>query len=621
MARRHSAAIRLEVTPLNFSGEVRFESIVKENPPSNIIRGRELTTTKSGMSGNTFFMQTRTKTSGIEVAMAFSNVLESSDSTVAVTTFGDGLATSTVSAEVLEGETAIFTKSGCFYSTLDADGSIIMDKVLHGLSQDVTDGFDTLLREQRDFWKAYWENADIEIGGSTKEQAAIRFCLFHLRQSNPENNYKSIPATGETSDGYSGHVFWDTEMYMVPQFTYTEPELVRPLLIYRYNLLARARERADQMDGVGALYSWESTNGEECGVIYEASTAEYHINSDIVYAIWRYVQSTDDTEFLCDYGAEIVFETARFLADRGKFIPLRGNKFCINVVCGPDEYNCGVDNNCYTNMLTQFHFEYAVKIYEVIEAEYPGNLSKLAEKIGLSDEEPATWKRAAENMYIPWNEEHGIHAQDDSYIYRDPVDMSQVAMYTDIRGDYHPLNLWRLQLTKQADVVLLMFILGDRFSTDVKRANYEFYEPRTNHGSSLSPSIHSIMAAEIGKRTAAYDYFRESLYMDLYDVKNNTNAGVHAASLGGTWMSIVNGIAGMRDYEDKLIFNPYLPPEWEYCRFTVNYRGRIIGITIDQQNAEYRLISGRDIVFVSGETTVELSPNRSILSVPNSTPV
>lgn len=607
MVRRHSAAVRIEVTPLNFDGAVEFESMVKHNPRSNILPGDRIEVTRQGTVGAFQCLVEKTRESGFEVAMAFAHSLQGGSGIETRGSFEEGSMTYLASALAKQGETLTFTKYGGFYSTFEEASERIVPLAVAELERSASAGFDTLYREQTEFWSRYWDKADIEIGGSVPEQQAIRFCLFHLRQSHPEEDRRSISATGMTSDGYFGHVFWDTEMYMVPAFLYSEPEIVRPLLMYRYNLLDRARAHAAEMDGKGALFAWNSINGDECGIVYEAATAEYHINCAVAYAIWRYSQQTGDMEFLYGPGAEMLFETSRFLVDLGKFVPLRDNKFCINVVCGPDEYACGIDNNCYTNMMTQFQFEFAARVYEDMKRECPDRLNALAGRIGLTPDEPELWLKAARDMLIPFNERHGIHEQDDAYINRDPVDMSKVPFYTDIRFSLHPLNLWRVQITKQADVVLLMFTLGDRFTREIKRANYEFYEPRTNHGSSLSPAVHAIVAAEIGREDHMADYFRDSAFMDIFDVKNNTRGGIHAASVGGTWMAMINGIAGMRDYEDKLIFDPKLPQGWDYYRFKINYRGRLIGINVEKGRATYELLSGNALVFFSGETRVELS--------------
>ena len=494
------------------------------------------------------------------------------------------------------------TEGANWVFSCSATGSVVLDKFFvmastmdgEGFEKLVVDelnaaraaGFDKLCEEQESFWEQYWSDADIEIEGNVQDQQAVRFNLFHLRQGNPEKGNRSIGANGLTGDGYSGHVFWDTEMYMLPPYIYTQPETVRPLLEYRYSILDKARERAVQMQGKGALFSWNSVKGEECGHVYEASTAEYHLLSDISYAIELYDRMTGDEAFVFTQGAEMLFEMCRFLEDRG--CRVAGKGFCLNVVCGPDEYACGVNNNAFTNVMAQAMFNYAVSVYERMK-ESDGGLFK---KIGLSADEVAAWKQAADDMFIPNDEKSGLTPQDDSFFDMDPVDMDLIPKNTDIRPHYHPLNLWRMQVVKQADVLLLMFVHGHRFSKELKEKNYRYYEPRTNHGSSLSPCVHSIIASEIGLKEDAYRFFRQTALMDINDFKNNTGGGVHSACLGGCWMTVVNGFAGMRDYPEGLEFNPVLPDAWTRYSFPLVYKGSRIRVTVDADGARIELIDG-----------------------------
>lgn len=608
MARRHCAGIRYEVTPVGWSGEVRLESVVTTDVPSQVLPGRHAEAAGCDTDGTVHRILLRTKSAPFAVGMAFAHRMDAGpcDVDARVQHRGERLEHEFV-VRAQAGAPIVLDKLACFHTTLESpDGDVLgmAEREMEDLRQE---GFEALRAGQAAFWADYWDLGDVRIDGNVADQQALRFSLFHLRQGHPEDDLRSIGANGVTGDKYCGHVFWDTELYISPHFLYTDPATVRPLLMYRYGLLSRARERAEQMAGKGALFSWNSISGEECGVVYEAATAEYHLLSDIALAIDRYVRATGDEDFLFDCGAEILFDTARFLADRGAFVPLRDGRFCINAVCGPDEYGCGVNNNCYTNMLAQWHFRYACSVFDRMAAERPGAFNKLCGRLKLGRTDRETWQRCADDMYIPFNEELGIHAQDDSFLYLDPVDMELVPRNTDLRDVTHPLNLWRMQVAKQADVVLLMFVLGDRFSPEVKRANYEFYEPRTCHGSSLSPCVHSIVAAEVGKLEDAYDYWRLSANMDLNDFKNNTGGGVHSACLGGTWMAVVNGFAGMRDYEDGLVMNPRLPAAWEGYAFNLRYRGSLVRVDVNRDGVTYDLADGPELAFRSGGEEVALT--------------
>ena len=464
-----------------------------------------------------------------------------------------------------------------------------------------TAGFEKLLEEQSAFWAQYWADGDIEIDGNVQDQQGVRFSLFHLRQGNPERDNRSIGANGLTGDGYGGHVFWDTEMYMVPPYIYTQPATVRPLLEYRYSILDKARERAIQMQGKGALFSWNSVKGEECGHVFEAATAQYHLLSDIAYAINLFDRMIGDDTFTLNHGAEMLFEMCRFMEDRG--CQIEGKGFCLNMVCGPDEYGCGVCNNAYTNVSARWMFNYGADVFERVKA---AGGDALIEKIGLSADEVVAWKQAADTMYVPYDEKSGLTPQDDSFMWLDPVDMDLVPKNTDIRTANHPLNLWRMQVIKQADVLLMMFVRGELFTKEQKELNYRYYEPKTNHGSSLSPCVHNIIASEIGDDVDAYRFFRQTALMDINDFKDNSSGGVHSACLGGTWMTVVNGFAGMRDYPAGLEFNPVLPAAWTRYSFSMVYKGSRFRVTVDAGGAKYELISGPSLRFKSNGNEVAL---------------
>jgi len=305
-------------------------------------------------------------------------------------------------------------------------------------------------------------------------------------------------------------------------------------------------------------------------------------------------------------GAEIIFETARFLRDRGAFSEYKGG-FVLNAVCGPNEYGCGVDNNAYTNYMMQWHFETAARVFEEMNRAVPAQLSSLCLRIGLTAEEAADWKKTAAQVYLPWDEKLGIVPQDDAFLGHDPVDMAKIPMHTDIRTLVHPLDLWRMQLIKQADTVLLMYLHRDKFDDETVRRCYEYYEPKTNHGSSLSACMHAIIAADIGKLEDAYHFFRESALMDINDLKSNTGGGVHSACLGGTWMAIVNGFGGMRDEKNALKFRPQLPEKWKQLSFQVVWHGTRIGVEMKPDAVTYRNLGGPAVKFMHGTEAVSLN--------------
>lgn len=606
----HSAQVSYSVKPINFSGEVVIESAARK---ITTLQGKtHAVVANENVTDDIFSYVQHVDYSNQDAATAIAHTVVANDYTKKIANEGN-LYTYTVTANAKEGETVTVNKFAAFSTTMD-NVADMENTAIEIVTQNRKLGFEKLASLQEEFWKKHWEIGDIVIEGNPADQQAVRYSLFQLKQQLATVNKCSIGATGLTGPGYSGKVFWDTEMYLMPYYNFTRPETQRELFMYRYRLLDKARKRAADFGLPGAMYAWASITGSETSTIYEASVAEYHLQSDIPYAIWRYYDSTGDKDFLYNYGAEIVFETAKFMSHRGDFIDGNEGKFCINVVCGPDEYACGVNNNMYTNFMVKFHFYFALDIIKEMKENAPEKLAALMEKCGLDNNEFDRWQRAADNMYYRYNEQYGIHEQDDSFVRNNDVDMTTIPKNVDIREKYHPLDLWRVKVSKQADIVLLNFIQGDKFTYDEKMRDYDYYEPRCNHGSSLSPAIHAIMAIELGKKEA-YEFFRCSAYMDLSDFKKNTKNGVHIACLGGNWMTVVNGYLGMRHYKDGILFNPKIPNEWTSynCKFV--YRGATIDIKVTKETAEFKLISGEEMNFKVGETKVSLNRENSVFTV------
>ena len=604
MTEVNSAHISYSVKPLNFSGKVTVESKVVKL--TEIAGGIHSSVVAENEENGVYSLTQKVNTTEQLVAMTVAHTVNL-DKAVASDDNTENVYTYSVSADLNEGEILTVEKYaafGCSMDTFEDIEGYAFNLALINRAK----GFDALVLEQKDFWDKYWVNADIVIEGNPADQQAVRFSLFQLRQQLVTTNACSIGATGLTGPGYSGKVFWDTEMYLMPYYNFTYPETQKELMMYRYRILDKARARAKVYGTVGAQYAWCGIDGDETSVVFEASVAEYHLNSDIAHSVWRYVDSTGDKDFLYDFGAEMVFETAKFMSHRGRFIPTKGNKFCINVVCGPDEYACGINNNMYTNLMVQLHLYYALEVVADMKANAPEKYEALVNRIGLTAEDIDLWQRAADNMYYKYNEDLGIHEQDDSFIYQDPVDMELVPKNVDIRWKYHPLDLWRMQVIKQADVVLANFIRGNMFTIEEKERNYNYYEPKCNHGSSLSTAIHSIMASELGKHDEAYQFFRCSAYMDISDFKHNTADGLHLACLGGVWMTVVNGFLGMRHYPDGVLFNPHMPAAWKSYSTRFTYRGATMEITVDKNGATFTLVAGNELSFATDDAKVTLTP-------------
>lgn len=623
LSRKHLAAVCYKVEALNFDGTLQLASSMDGKIAGGEASGDprlgggsvqpSLLMEDMAFGDPVSVMRQRTRHSGFALLTAISHQVEAPGETECSASLRDECMTVEFSTRLAPGETLTLTKYITYHTSKDYPEPQLLPlaEELHG--QVAAEGFESLQREQELFLNAFWSRADIEIEGDPALQQGIRFNAFQLLQSAGRDGVTNIGAKGLTGEGYEGHYFWDTEMYILPFFTYTQPETARALLDFRYATLDRARARASVMSQRGALYPWRTIDGDENSAYYPAGTAQVHINADIAYAIRQYVEATGDTFFLADKGAEILFETSRFWVDLGHFNPARGGAFCIDAVTGPDEYTAVVNNNAYTNLMAQSQLRYAYETAALLRREYPGQFEALKRKIGLGDEEPALWLEAAERMYVPYDEELGIYAQDDAFLSKKKWDFENTpADKYPLLLHYHPLVIYRHQVLKQADLVLALFLLGDRFSLEEKRRNYEYYEPLTTHDSSLSPCIHSIVSAEIGDLAGAYDYFNRTVRMDLDDINGNAKDGLHTAAMAGSWMAIVNGFGGLRNADGRLSFHPKLPAHWDGCRFRIAYRGRLLEIRMKPSGTEYALLEGEAMAFLHQGKEVGIKPQETL---------
>jgi alpha,alpha-trehalose phosphorylase len=495
------------------------------------------------------------------------------------------------------------TKYMVYHTSQTASAEELCGRAEWTMDRIVNQGFQELLASQGQYLDDFWRRSDIRVRDvredrtkrSTVEiQQAIRFNLFHILQASARAEDTGVPAKGLTGQAYDGHYFWDTEIYVLPFLTYTSPRIAKNLLTFRYKMLPQARARARQLGHRGAMFPWRTISGEEASAYYAAGTAQYHINADIVYALRKYVQATGDEAFLRECGAEMLVETARLWLDLGFYSDTKGGKFCINSVTGPDEYNTVVNNNAYTNLMVRENLRYAAQTVQSLRATNQEAYDVLANKTALDPSEIDAWARAAENMYMPYDEKLQIIPQDDSFLDREPWDFRNTPHdHYPLLLFYHPLNIYRKQVIKQADVILAMFLLGDTFSLESKKRNFEFYDPLTTGDSSLSSCVEAIIAAQIGNMEKALRYGVAALLMDLADVGGNVKDGCHIASMGGTWMMLTYGFGGMRDDDGTLSFWPHRAPEDNaILRFPVTYRGQRLEVEIGLEKVEYALREG-----------------------------
>lgn len=618
LKRKHITSIHYEVTPINFSGEIKIISaldgdvtnLTTEDDPrvGAGFHERVLFVEDKKLENTAGILLQTTKNTKFLLACAMQNEITAENYTI--DSFEEEFKINVAFNIKAEKNKAIKLDKYIAYTTSrDFEEKEVLIKAENEAFTALNDGFEKLKDEQKKYLDEFWHRTDVVIDGDDNLQQGIRFNMFHLLQSVGKDGKTNIAAKGLTGEGYEGHYFWDTEIYMFPFFLYTNPEISRKLMEYRYNILSKARERARKMSHKkGALYPWRTISGEECSAYYPAGTAQYHINADIAFAIKRYMEATEDEEFLIKYGAEMLFETARLFADLGSFIESKGNKFCINEVTGPDEYSALVNNNCYTNFMVKENLSYAYETALWMKENAKRDYEYLAGKIELEQEELEFWKNAADNMYIPYNQDLKIHSQDDSFLDKSPWDFNNTPRENyPLLLHYHPLVIYRHQVCKQADLILAEVLLSHKFDLEQKKRDYDYYEKVTTHDSSLSTCIFSIAASEIGYHDKAYEYFIETATMDLMNSHGNTKDGIHAANMAGTWMCIVNGFGGVKIYEDKLEINPCIPQQWNKYSFRITYRNRIIEVLVDKQGASYKLLEGESIDIVSKGETIVLS--------------
>ncbi len=600
----HLLAIQWQVTLLNapaalhivsaLDGDVSNDTTEKDPRAGSGLQGRALLTEALVSDEDSGWLWQHTARTGFWLACAMHNIVEADTPVQRSNASGAFTVEAHYTMTAQPSQTVTLSKFAAYVTSFDYPDKPLPGLAL-GMAQEAAGrGFAALEQEQRAYLDDFWARADVEIAGDAALQQGIRFNMFHLLQAAGKDGRTNIAAKGLTGEGYEGHIFWDTEMYVVPFFLYHSPEIARKLLEHRYRLLDKARERARQMGHErGALFAWRTINGEECSAYYPAGTAQYHINADIAYAIRQLLAATGDEEFLRSMGAEILFETARLWVGLGAYVPHKGGAFCINGVTGPDEYTAVVNNNAYTNWMAQLNLRYAAETAEWLRREHPAAYAQLAERIGLAPDEVADWTRAADAMYIARDEGRGIYLQDDSFLDKAPWDFANTPPEKyPLLLHFHPLVIYRHQVCKQADLVLALFLLDQHFTLDEKRRNYDFYEPLTTHDSSLSACIFSIVASQIGYHEKAYDYFMSTARMDLDDQHHNVKDGVHIANMAGTWMGVIYGFAGMRVRDGVLTFAPYLPPGWESYRFRLAFQGRRLRVSVDGNGVGCELLSG-----------------------------
>lgn len=461
-------------------------------------------------------------------------------------------------------------------------------------------GAQVLLAEQAGYLERFWEQALVEIDGEPAAQEAMEYNLFALLQSTGRDGITSVASKGLSGEGYEGHFFWDTEIYIFPFLLFTSPELARRQLDFRHSILDGARRHARLLGHArGALFPWRTITGSECSAYFPSGSAQYHLNGDVAHSFLQYWHATGDLAYMAKKGAEVLIETARLWLEVGHYDA--EGRFCIHTVTGPDEYTCLVNNNYYTNRAAQHNLLGAAAVYQALAQ--AGQEQTVALATGVSTQELDAFERAAVAMLLPHDPVRDIHAQDDSFLAKPAWDfVATPREHYPLLLHYHPLYLYRHQVCKQADTVLAHLLFEDGVNESTMRNSYDYYERITTHDSSLSRCVFSIMAARLGMAQKAYDYFTDTLRTDLDNLQGNTRDGLHTANLGGSWLAVVTGFAGLRLHADGLHFRFSLPERWQSLRFRLSYRGSRIELDIRRQAVEMTLLEGQPVRLFVGET-------------------
>ncbi|MGA8986800.1 glycoside hydrolase family 65 protein [Aeromicrobium sp.] len=547
--------------------------------------------------------------SGMTIGVVADHTLETANRFTTHVHTDDDLAKLTYRVAAEPGQPITLTKLVSYHTSRGVPSRELIDRCQRTLDRAGAEGPDQQFADQRAWLDDFWARSDVEVPGQPEIQQALRWNLFQIAQASARAEGTGIAAKGVTGSGYGGHYFWDTEVYVLPFLTYTTPRSARNALRFRYTLLDAARRRADQLAQQGALFPWRTINGEEASAYYAAGTAQYHIDADISYALSQYLAATGDIDFLTREAIDVLVETARMWVDLGFWRSEEDGIFHIHGVTGPDEYTTVVNDNLFTNVMARFNLRRAAEAVRDLAIRDGVEYDQVVGRLELDEREVQDWERAANDMAIPYDEHMGVHPQDQHFLEREVWDLTKTPMdKRPLLLHYHPLVIYRFQVLKQADVVLALFLQGNHFTPEEKRADFEYYDPITTGDSTLSAVVQSIIAAEVGYHDLALRYFLSALFVDLADRHHNTADGVHVASTGGVWSALVNGFGGFRDYGGVFTLDPRLPEEWDSLVFRVTLRGTRVRVIVRPGDVELSIEEGKSAMIVVRGQEVEVLP-------------
>ncbi len=611
MKRDEIGAIRYTIRSEDFKGPISFTPYIDGNVVNRDSNYGEhfweIETTGAGRDDSCLMV--RTRKSGFVTCMTMGYVLKMGDRTIGpepqVIERNDYVA-NRVSVEIGEGEEVTLFKYVSVLTSLNHETGQMAEKGLKILQEAMGAGFDTLFKEHTAVWEENWAHSDIIIEGDTAAQQGIRFNIFQLNQTYTGKDERlNIGPKGFTGEKYGGSTYWDTEAYLIPFYLSTAPQKVsRNLLIYRYKHLKKAIENGTKLgfNNGAALYPMVTMNGEECHNEWEITFEEIHRNGAIAFAIYNYIRYTGDHGYLGEFGLEVLIGISRFWSQRINWSGEKG-KYVMLGVTGPNEYENNVNNNWYTNKMARWTLSYTLQALDHVKESDPAAFDEIKKRTRFNfSEETAAWGDIIENLHFPYDDDNKVFLQQDGY-----MDKKQL-MAADLDPAQRPINqhwswdrILRSCFIKQADVLQGIYLFEDEYDLETISRNFDFYEPRTLHESSLSPCVHSILASRLGKPDMAYDLYLRTSRLDLDDYNNEVNEGLHITSMGGTWMSVVYGFGGMKIKDGKLSFDPKLPDNWSSLSFKILYRGRTLSVHIEKRKVSIENQEGEQLdLFLMG---------------------
>ncbi|WP_339625970.1 glycoside hydrolase family 65 protein [uncultured Winogradskyella sp.] len=518
--------------------------------------------------------------------------------------------------EVKQNETYSIHKFGGYTVDRNHSRAQLVSAAKAVLKTAITTGFHSLLEAQRVAWAKIWETSDITIDGDVKAQQGIRFNIFQLNQTylgkDPQLN---IGPKGFTGEKYGGSTYWDTEAYCIPFYMATKDQSVaRTLLTYRYKHLEKAIENAEKLgfNNGAALYPMVTMNGEECHNEWEITFEEIHRNGAIAFAIFNYHRYTGDYSYIPEMGLEVLIGIARFWQQRATFSRDK-DRYVILGVTGPNEYENNVNNNWYTNYMAQWCINYTLENIDKIKEDYADDFKRICDKTKITDNELTLWKKVADQMYFPYSEAYQVYLQQDGFLDKELVPVSNLdTAHRPINQKWSWDRILRSPYIKQADTLQGFYFFEDDFTEEELERHFDFYEPFTVHESSLSPCVHSIQAAKLGRMEQAYTFYLRTSRLDLDDYNHEVHEGLHITSMAGTWMSIVEGFGGMRVKNNKLTFEPKIPNQWEAYSFKVNFRNNIIKVNVCKGHTHFSLDGEEALQIIVNGKSVLISPNKLV---------